>query len=174
MKRIFLVDTENMAAHWIGLLPNLNREDKIILMYTKKTPHISFDSFKEALDHSDKVNLIEWILCDCGSENALVSFWSKRERFIKRLDAKRLKAYLGAPKKEKPGEVPNGEELAKTEQTRRCTARLQQIKEALERSLPLVHTHAIEIWQFIFAKNCWKIIAVYRLPWAVASVIYLT
>lgn len=44
MAKIFMIDSENVGASWIQLLPALSEEDQIFVFYTDKSPYVSYEN----------------------------------------------------------------------------------------------------------------------------------
>lgn len=65
---IYLVDSENVNDVWIRLVTNMEPQDEILVFYTEKSPHMSYEKVIELTRLSDRP--IEWIKCVEGS-NAL-------------------------------------------------------------------------------------------------------
>lgn len=65
---VYLVDSENVNDVWIRLVNNLEARDEILVFYTDKSPHMSYEKVIELTQLSDRP--IRWIKCVEGS-NAL-------------------------------------------------------------------------------------------------------
>lgn len=65
---VYLVDSENVNDVWISLMTNLEAEDEILVFYTEKSPHMSYEKVIELTHFADRP--IRWIKCVEGS-NAL-------------------------------------------------------------------------------------------------------
>ena len=65
---IYLVDSENVNDVWIRLVTNMEAQDEILVFYTEKSPHMSYEKVIELTQLSDRP--IQWIKCVEGS-NAL-------------------------------------------------------------------------------------------------------
>lgn len=65
---VYLVDSENVNDVWIRLVNNLEAQDEILVFYTDKSPHMSYEKVIELTQLSDRP--IRWIKCVEGS-NAL-------------------------------------------------------------------------------------------------------
>ena len=65
---IYLVDSENVNDAWIRLVTNMEAQDEILVFYTEKSPHMSYEKVIELTKLSDRP--IEWIKCVEGN-NAL-------------------------------------------------------------------------------------------------------
>lgn len=68
MPTVYLVDSENVNDVWIRLVNNLEAQDEILVFYTDKSPHMSYEKVIELTQLSDRP--IRWIKCVEGS-NAL-------------------------------------------------------------------------------------------------------
>lgn len=68
MPTVYLVDSENVNDVWIRLLNNMEAQDEILVFYTDKSPHMSYEKVIELTQLSDRP--IRWIKCVEGS-NAL-------------------------------------------------------------------------------------------------------
>lgn len=65
---IYLVDSENVNDVWIRLVTNMEAQDEILVFYTDKSPHMSYEKVIELTRLADRP--IQWIKCVEGS-NAL-------------------------------------------------------------------------------------------------------
>lgn len=65
---VYLVDSENVNDAWIGLATNMEEDDEILVFYTEKSPHMSYEKVIELTRISDRP--VRWIKCVEGS-NAL-------------------------------------------------------------------------------------------------------
>lgn len=65
---VYLVDSENVNDVWIRLVTNMEAQDEILVFYTEKSPHMSYEKVIELTQLSDRP--IQWIKCVEGS-NAL-------------------------------------------------------------------------------------------------------
>lgn len=65
---VYLVDSENVNDVWIRLVPEMDEQDEILVFYTEKSPHMSYEKVIELTQLSDRP--IRWIKCVEGS-NAL-------------------------------------------------------------------------------------------------------
>lgn len=65
---VYLVDSENVNDVWIRLVTHMAPEDEILVFYTEKSPHMSYEKVIELTQLSDRP--IRWIKCVEGS-NAL-------------------------------------------------------------------------------------------------------
>ena len=65
---VYLVDSENVNDAWIGIATNMEEDDEILVFYTDKSPHMSYEKVIELTRLSDRP--VRWIKCVEGS-NAL-------------------------------------------------------------------------------------------------------
>lgn len=65
---VYFVDSENVNDVWIQLALVMNPQDEILVFYTEKSPHMSYERVIELTHLSDRT--IEWIKCVEGC-NAL-------------------------------------------------------------------------------------------------------
>ena len=56
---IYLVDSENVNDVWIRLVTSMDEEDEILVFYTEKSPHMSYEKVIELTQLSDRP--IQWI-----------------------------------------------------------------------------------------------------------------
>lgn len=68
MRKIYLVDTENVGLRWMQLLPTLESEDRMMLFYTTHTAKFSIDEMKYLLPYMDRIVLTK---CFNGHVNSL-------------------------------------------------------------------------------------------------------
>ncbi len=67
MSKIFYVDSENVGDEWIKLLDTADNNDRFLIFYTARSPHISYPNVVKLLATNRN---LEFILCHEGS-NAL-------------------------------------------------------------------------------------------------------
>lgn len=67
MAKIFMIDSENVGASWIQLLPALSEEDQIFVFYTDKSPYVSYENMLQVIKYG---NMPVFIKCFEGT-NAL-------------------------------------------------------------------------------------------------------
>lgn len=67
MDRIFFIDSENIGDLWVNLLAGSEDNEEIIVFYTNKSPHMSYDNLR-ILKESPKI--ISFVKV-CGGNNAL-------------------------------------------------------------------------------------------------------
>lgn len=116
MKKIYLVDSENVGDIWVPLLASSQPEDEVIVFYTQKSPHMNYENVRilketekeaafikcfegsNALDFQ-LVSELGYRLCEDGESDfiivtndtgfdAVVRYWSARERSVSRLSGK--------------------------------------------------------------------------------------
>jgi hypothetical protein len=117
-KKVYLVDTENVNSIWKELLPDLTKNDRLLLFYTPNSPHISYPDLGYILKYPDSFEMIECYTGNNGLDFQLVSylgyllktaakteyiivsndtgydpairFWTDRERSVSRMTSKQL------------------------------------------------------------------------------------
>ena len=111
---VYLVDSENVNDVWIRLVTNMEAQDEILVFYTEKSPHMSYEKVIELTRLSDRP--IQWIKCVEGSNaldfqlvtelgarvatepgyhfvivsndngfDAAVKYWTQREKHVRRM-----------------------------------------------------------------------------------------
>lgn len=65
---VYLVDSENVNDAWIQIATNMEAEDELLVFYTDKSPHMSYERVIELTRLTDRP--VHWIKCVEGS-NAL-------------------------------------------------------------------------------------------------------
>ncbi len=121
-KRIFLVDTENVSAAWVGLLPIIGKTDELILLYTENTPHISYPHLEEVLPYCDRLKMMRcgtgtnaldfqlssymgylmktnaktqfYIISNDTGYDPLIPFWGKRDRTVIRMHGANISKFV--------------------------------------------------------------------------------
>lgn len=68
MRNIFFVDSENVSDCWIQLFDYMSDDDRILVFYTDKSPHMSYANVIALKQSSIEP---EFILCENGTDNAL-------------------------------------------------------------------------------------------------------
>ncbi len=48
---VYLVDSENVNDAWIGIATNMEEDDEILVFYTDKSPHMSYEKVKIGRAH---------------------------------------------------------------------------------------------------------------------------
>ena len=116
MRKTYFIDSENVGDNWISLLNIITPEDKLIVFFTQKSPHMNYKNVI-LLKQSDKkitfieccegTNALDFQLCtelgyrmhelteeefiivsnDTGFD-AIVKYWSKQNKPIKRITSK--------------------------------------------------------------------------------------
>jgi hypothetical protein len=117
-KKVYLVDTENVNSTWKELLPELTKNDRLILFYTANSPHISYADMGFIIQYPDSFEMMECYTGNNGLDFQLVSylgfllktaakteyiivsndtgydsvirFWNDRERIVSRLTSAQL------------------------------------------------------------------------------------
>jgi hypothetical protein len=117
-KKVYLVDTENVNSTWKELLPELTKNDRLILFYTANSPHISYADMGFIIQYPDSFEMMECYTGNNGLDFQLVSylgfllktaakteyvivsndtgydsvirFWNDRERSVSRLTSAQL------------------------------------------------------------------------------------
>ena len=113
MKKIYLIDSENVNDAWVELLPVLEGGDRITVFYTDKSPHMCYQHVIALLEKEREIRFIKcfegnnaldfqlvselgYMLCempdyeyvivsnDTGFD-AIVKYWEKRGRKVSRI-----------------------------------------------------------------------------------------
>ena len=122
MKRIYLVDSENVGDIWVPLLVASQPDEEVIVFYTQKSPHMNYENVR-LLKETDKeakfikcfegsnaldfqlVTQLGYLLCE-NQENsyviisndtgfdAAVRYWKQRNMPVQRLSGKELSRRL--------------------------------------------------------------------------------
>lgn len=131
-KKVYLVDTENVNSTWKVLLPEITKNDRLILFYTLNSPHISYADMGFIIQYPDRFELMECYTGNNGLDFQLVSylgyllktaaktkyiivsndtgydsvihFWADRERSVSRLTSEQLIRKKQAALAEKEGQ----------------------------------------------------------------------
>ena len=122
MKRIYLVDSENVGDIWVPLLVASQPDEEVIVFYTQKSPHMNYENvrlLKETEKEAEFIKCFEgsnaldfqlvtqlgYLLCenqeysyvivsnDTGFD-AAVRYWKQRNMPVQRLSGKDLKRRL--------------------------------------------------------------------------------
>lgn len=116
MNTVYLIDSENVNDAWVELLPVLDCEDKIIVFYTDKSPHMCYQNVITLLNNEKKIEFIKcfegnnaldfqlvtelgYMLCDEPENSyvivsndtgfdAIVKYWKKKELKVSRIKGK--------------------------------------------------------------------------------------
>ena len=120
MRKIYFIDSENVGDNWISLLATVTSEDELIVFYTLKSPHMNYKNVILLKQSDKKINFIEccegnnaldFQLCtelgyrmykitdeefiivsnDTGFD-AVVKYWQKRNKAIRRITGKACSA----------------------------------------------------------------------------------
>ena len=59
MNKIYLIDSENVNDAWVNLLPGLEPEDRIIVFYTAKSPHMCYQNLITLIQNKKEIQFIE-------------------------------------------------------------------------------------------------------------------
>ena len=122
MKRIYLVDSENVGDIWVPLLAASQPDEEVIVFYTQKSPHMNYENvrlLKETEKEAEFIKCFEgsnaldfqlvtqlgYLLCE-NQENsyvivsndtgfdAAVRYWKQRNMPVQRLSGKELNRRL--------------------------------------------------------------------------------
>ena len=122
MKRIYLVDSENVGDIWVPLLVASQPDEEVIVFYTQKSPHMNYENvrlLKETEKEAEFIKCFEgsnaldfqlvtqlgYLLCE-NQENsyvivsndtgfdAAVRYWKQRNMPVQRLSGKELNRRL--------------------------------------------------------------------------------
>lgn len=122
MKRIYLVDSENVGDIWVPLLVASQPDEEVIVFYTQKSPHMNYENvrlLKETEKEAEFIKCFEgsnaldfqlvtqlgYLLCE-NQENsyvivsndtgfdAAVRYWKQRNMPVQRLNGKELNRRL--------------------------------------------------------------------------------
>lgn len=127
MKKIYLVDSENVGDIWVPLLAASQPEDEVIVFYTQKSPHMNYENVRMLKETDKEANFIK---CFEGSNaldfqlvselgyrlrenqecdyvivsndtgfDAVVRYWSLRQMSVRRLSGKECYRQLNGKKK---------------------------------------------------------------------------
>ncbi len=134
---VYMVDSENVNDAWIRLVSNMSDGDDLLVFYTDKSPHMSYEKVIELTKLSDRP--IEWIKCVEGSNaldfqlvtelgarvavdpeyayvivsndngfDAAVRYWAQRGRDVRRMKSAECKQMAAARIVEDAEEAPAG------------------------------------------------------------------
>lgn len=67
MNKLYFVDSENVGDNWVSLLDSITTEDKLLVFYTAKSPHMNYKNIVLLKNSPKEVTFIE---C-CEGSNAL-------------------------------------------------------------------------------------------------------
>lgn len=157
MKKIYLVDSENVGDIWVPLLVASQAEDEVIVFYTQKSPHMNYENVR-MLKETDKE--ADFIKCFEGSNaldfqlvselgyrlhenrecdyvivsndtgfDAVVRYWSQRKMPVSRLSGKDCYRQLNG-KKKGTGEKVQPQETQETTAAQGMTAVAAKEQEA--------------------------------------------
>lgn len=120
MKKVYLIDSENVNDAWVDLLPVLECGDSITVFYTDKSPHMCYQHVIALLEKEREIRFIKcfegnnaldfqlvselgYMLCempeceyvivsnDTGFD-AIVKYWEKRGRKVSRIKGRECRA----------------------------------------------------------------------------------
>ena len=143
MKRIYLVDSENVGDIWVPLLVASQPDEEVIVFYTQKSPHMNYENvrlLKETEKEAEFIKCFEgsnaldfqlvtqlgYMLCE-NQENcyvivsndtgfdAAVRYWKQRNMPVQRISGKELSRRL--QQKTKTAELLENSTEAATGQT---------------------------------------------------------
>ena len=46
MRKIYLVDSENVGDVWVPLLVSSQSDDRVLVFYTQKSPHMNYENMR--------------------------------------------------------------------------------------------------------------------------------
>ena len=124
-RKTYLVDTENVGTVWKKILPELKKNDSLILFYTQNSPGVSYPDLNEILSYGATFEMIEGytgrnaldfqivtylgyllksaskteytIVSNDAGYDAVTKFWSERDYQVNRLTTEKI---LNLSKKE--------------------------------------------------------------------------
>ena len=145
MKRIYLVDSENVGDIWVPLLVSSQEDDEVLVFYTTKSPHMNYENvrmLKETEKEADFIKCFEGsnaldfqLVSELGyrlSQNAdreyvivsndtgfdaVVRYWSTRKMPVSRLSGKECHRML-TEKKQRVAKESGAAAEPEQEQTR--------------------------------------------------------
>lgn len=118
MKKVYLVDSENVGDLWVThILALAEEEDEIVVFYTQKSPHMGYDNIRKLLSDGRDVNFVKCVegknaldfqlVTELGYRlgsdkeqceyimvtndtgfDAVVQYWKNAEKQVKRYNAK--------------------------------------------------------------------------------------
>ncbi len=143
MKRIYLVDSENVGDIWVPLLVASQPDEEVIVFYTQKSPHMNYENvrlLKETEKEAEFIKCFEgsnaldfqlvtqlgYMLCENQEKcyvivsndtgfDAAVRYWKQRNMPVQRISGKELSRRL--QQKTKTAEFLENSTEAATEQT---------------------------------------------------------
>ena len=130
MKKIYLIDSENVNDAWVELLPVLEGGDRITVFYTDKSPHMCYQHVIALLEKEREIRFIKcfegnnaldfqlvselgYMLCempdyeyvivsnDTGFD-AIVKYWEKRGRKVSRIKGRECRAVAKKASEKQP------------------------------------------------------------------------
>lgn len=141
---VYLVDSENVNDVWIQLVTVMEESDEILVFYTEKSPHMSYERVIELTRLSDRP--IQWIKCVEGSNaldfqlvtelgarvatapedefvivsndngfDAAVKYWVQREKAVRRMKSAECRQFARTSREEKKQEKKQEEKIEQAE-----------------------------------------------------------
>ncbi len=154
MAKIYFIDSENVGDSWIQLLSSMTGEDKMYVLYTDKSPYISYESLLQVIAYGSLPAFIKChegrnaldfqlvselgfqmaqnpseefvIVSDDNGFDAVVRYWSDKHYRIRRIGRKFCR-YASSAKKE-----GHSEECVLIQEE-------QSVQAVMERPLPVVY-----------------------------------
>ena len=143
-KKVYLVDTENVGAVWKHLFQLVANTDDILLFYTENTPFLSYNDLEFVLSYKERFTMIKCytgnnaldfqlvsylgflmktgaktqyiIISNDTGYDAMIRFWSDRERNVSRLSqAELIRSVKQKAEKASIEKVSTGKNLIKQE-----------------------------------------------------------
>lgn len=152
---VYLVDSENVNDVWIRLVTNMKPEDEILVFYTEKSPHMSYEKVIELTQLSDRP--IRWIKCVEGSNaldfqlvtelgarvatqpgyvfvivsndngfDAAVKYWTQREKDVRRMKSAECRQLANKRPEELEDTKLSGQSMPENENTQQEDAVAEQ------------------------------------------------
>lgn len=177
MKKVYLVDSENVGDIWVPLLVSSQQEDIVLVFYTQKSPHMNYENVRmlketektaefvkcfegnNALDFQLVTELgyrlredaeCEYIIVsnDTGFD-AVVRYWSARKMPVSRLSGKECaKQIAGKNQQRQPSAKTLQEETPQKEMAQAETSKNDASRtETLQEDIPQKDTPQTEIPQ---------------------------
>ena len=128
MKRIYLVDSENVGDIWVPLLVASQPDEEVIVFYTQKSPHMNYENvrlLKETEKEAEFIKCFEgsnaldfqlvtqlgYLLCENQANSyvivsndtgfdAAVRYWKQRNMPVQRFERKGIKPQTAAKSKD--------------------------------------------------------------------------
>ena len=74
MSKVYLVDTENVASTWLSILPEMTKEDSLLVFYTRNSPGVAYTDLMQIIQYVGKFDCIECFPGANGLDFQLVSY----------------------------------------------------------------------------------------------------